>query len=86
MKDDFIDGGTDATLLVLAAHHGFQQEALLADVFTLQNVIELLQSVIRIQIGKKAKITPVDADDFYVIAGQNARRTQHIAVTADDHG
>ncbi|MNE99065.1 hypothetical protein D3C80_1976810 [compost metagenome] len=59
---------------------------MLADVFALQHVIELLQRVIRIQIGQEAQVAAVDTDDFNVIACQNAGCAQHIAVTADDNG
>src|SRR5471030_488226 len=85
MKNHFVNGGTYPALAAFTAHHGFQKEALLAEVFPFQDVVQLLQGVVRVEIGQKTKIPTVDTNNFNVIARKNARGTEHITITADDH-
>ncbi len=51
-----------------------------------QHVGELLLGIIRVEVGQKAQVATVDANDFNIVTGEGTGGAQHIAVATDHHG
>ncbi|MNL13312.1 hypothetical protein D3C87_1342150 [compost metagenome] len=83
MQDHFIDGRTNPFLTVLLADLRFEQKTFFTDVMPIQDIGQLLMSVIRVEVGQEAEIATVDTDDFNVVTRQRAGSAEHVAVAAD---